>query len=189
MTDDDALPRPRRFRRTLMTFVPAIALVAFTAAVAAGMFAEGDSDDPDSVFEQGGVTWSTVDVRDGTAGSGATITARVDDKRLDGKDATDESHYVLWMLGSGTYDDRPHVDARTDERALGMAHDEEFTIKPIGAGEDSVDRINGGKFSPSIDGSVTYRDIPAGTYTLRALVMRPGEFWDGTLATRTVEVD
>lgn len=183
--------RPGRRRiqpRTLLLLLPAALLLAVTAAIAAGLFTGRDSGE--TMIEQGGVSWKSVTVTEGAGGDGATIRAAVSDERLDGKGATEESAYVLWMLGSdGTYDDRPHVDSRAAERALEMSHDDQVQIQPRGLGERSTGLIDSGQYSPSVDGTIEYRDIPPGRYQLRALVLEPGGVWDGSLAARTIEVE
>lgn len=194
MTDSPTTaPTSRRVRlrmrraRAWLIFLPGVVMVAVTIAVAAGMFA-GGGEQP-VVIEQGGIEWRSVDVRRTDAGSGFTIRARVADDRLAGDAATPSSPYVLWMLGSGRYDDRPHVDSRRDEAALGMSHDDEVQIHPVGRGMQSLDLIDSGTYSPSVDGTITYREIPAGEYRLRALVLQPDGSWDGTLAVRTIRVE
>ena len=172
-------------RRTLLTFLPGLVLLGFTLAVAAGLFTREETPPPRA---QGTVEWRSLQVTEGAVGDGATITASVSDERLEGSDATEDSPYVLWMLGSGTYDDRPHVDSRKDEALLGLEHDANVPIIPQGLGERSSGQVRSGQYSPSVDGTITYRDIPKGTYELRALVLEADGTWDGSLATRTVEV-
>jgi hypothetical protein len=172
-----------------LTVLPALVLLGIAAAAAAGLMPGADRGDRTAVLEQGGVSWTKLDISPTASGKGFTIRAGVRDARLDGDAATKDSPYVLWMLGSGSFDDRPWTNSRADEDALGMSHDEQLLIQPVGAGDDSQGQIRSGTYTPSIDGSITYRNIPAGEYELRALVMKPGGIWDGTLARRTIVVE
>jgi hypothetical protein len=181
---------PRKRARALLVWVPAIALVAFAAASSAGMFAEDPSDAAaPAPVELGGVDWRSVDIKPSTTGDGFTIQAKVADTRLEGDSADRRSPYVLWMLANGRFDDRPWTDSWLDEDALGMSHDAQVTIVPTGDGDHRRNLISTGTYTPSIDGEITYDRIPAGEYTLRALVLREGGFWDGTIAMRRIVVE
>ena len=93
------------------------------------------------------------------------------------------------MLANGRFDDRPWTDSWADEDALGMSHDEQLSMIPVGKGEDRYSLLKAGHYTPSIDGEISYDRIPAGEYTLRAVVMREGGYWDGSAAIRRIVVE
>jgi hypothetical protein len=173
--------------RRLLIWLPALVLIASGVAVSAGMFASPVEDAPP--VRELGLGWKTIDIQRSSTGNGYSITASVDGgDRLDGARATSDSDYVLWMLGNGDYDDVPWTDSWGDEQALGMTHDEQLTIVPIRDGEARKHLIRSGHYTPSVDGVISYDRIPPGQYELRALVVRDGGVWDGTIATRRIEV-
>jgi hypothetical protein len=186
--DVETRVRPTRRLRALrwLLWAPAVALIGVGVATSAGLLSPGVDDAPP--VRELGVGWKTIDVSRSTTGSGYTIHASIDRDRLDGARANRHSDYVLWMLADGRWDDTPWTDSWGDETALGMSHEQALTIIPVEEGEDREFLVDSGHYTPSVDGSITYDRIPPGEYELRALVMRDGGIWDGTIATRTIEV-
>jgi hypothetical protein len=191
-----ATPRigPRRTlrRRVLGTaaFIPGVLLLAYAVASGAGLFSPGARPEPaPAPLELGGIEWTSLDIEPSSTGEGFTVGARVADDRLVGADADPSSPYVLWMLANGRFDDRPWTDSWADEDALGLSHDSNLALIPVGRGEARKGYVLPGHFTPSIDGEITYDRIPAGEYTLRALVLQEGGLWDGTIATRRIVVE
>lgn len=94
-----------------------------------------------------------------------------------------DTAYVLFQLDDGRYDDTAFVDTVAAERALGLDPDVHLVIDPNPDG--TPPDMPQGEYSPSLDGTITYRRVPAGRHTVRAYLIRA----DHTDLSRAAEME
>lgn len=143
-----------------------------------------------STVEEGGLEWGDVEVIVDDA-DGATVQAAVllDDEAFPEATARDD-RFVMFQLGEGgRFDVDEHVDDSAAEQLIGLGDDD--TVQLFSTPEAGAASLPAGtgKYAMSLDGTITYRAIPPGTYELRAVVVDRTGAWGGQVAERTVRVE
>lgn len=186
-SSNDAISRARWLR------VVAVLSIAGAIAAAAIVLSQPKAVEAPrtSTVEDGGLEWQDVTVLP-VDGDGATVTAQVSLEQFDGFPAATsrDDRFVLYQLDEGRFDKDAHVDDSAAERMMGMDEDDNILFAPTARAESTVAeaRPGSGRYSMSLDGSISYADIPDGSWQLRAYVIDRTGRWDGEVATRMVDV-
>ena len=176
-------------RRRLRIATWAVVLLALVAIYVVTSAPEADDGRADTLVVEDGLMWGNVDVLDGSDGDGATVTASValDDGAFPVADSRDD-RFVLFQLGDGRFDVDAHVDDSVAERVIGLDDDDTVQLFSSSLADGATLPAGSGEYAMSLDGRIEYRDIPSGTWELRALVVTRDGAWDGEQASRTVVV-
>jgi hypothetical protein len=181
---NDAMSRARWLR------IVAVLSIAGAIAVAAVVLSQPKAVEAPrtSTVEDGGLEWQDVTVLP-VDGDGATVTAQVD---LDGEGfpaaTSRDDRFVMFQLGDGRFDEDAHVDDAAAERMIGLDDDDNVQLYPTAEADGASLPAGSGRYAMSLDGTIEYRDIPAGEWELRAIVVDRTGAWSGEHATRMVRV-
>lgn len=170
------------------------ALVAVGLAILAVAIVSSNPRSSDSgttlTVDEDGLVWEDVQIIEADDDDGgATVTASVELE--DGAfpaATTREDRFVMFQLGDGRFDGDKHVDDDAAEQLIGLDDDDTVQLYPTSKAGGSMLPAGSGRYAMSLDGSIEYRDIPSGTWTLRAIVVDRTGGWDGEVATRDVRV-
>jgi len=186
---DDAGPTAlHTHRRTLI--LAAAAILGIVAVLAAR---PNDANDlPSRTVERGGLSWVDVTTDPSAVeGERATLTARIHDGgQAPTPAAAPGDTYFLYQLADGRFDTDAHSDDRVAERTLVLT-DRDVLIQPLDehrAPVTSPEAPVSGEYTISLDGAITYRDLPSGRYQLVGYEIHGDGSWDGSVVKRVVEV-
>jgi hypothetical protein len=187
VSDTTPPPAPRRSPVAPRPLVAILVIAAIAITVLVASRPEPAPTRTTSTVEEGGLEWGDVDVTivDDAGAVDASVT--MDGEAFPEADSRDD-RFVMFQLGDGRYDTDAHVDDSEAERVIGLDDDDTIQLRATRAAQGAVLPAGTGRYAMSVDGSVAYRDIPAGTYELRAIVVDRTGAWHGELAQRTVRV-
>lgn len=194
----DPTGRPRVRSIGLRVSIVVIGIAVLAAGIMVATTPSKVDDTVSEPVEAGGLTLDDIDV---TAPSSArddgVLRATV---HLDGAEfptANDpDDDFVLFQLAGGRFDTSDHTDDLAAERVLDLSDDFNIEFDPgvvegqQEAGDAPPEALpKDGRYTLSLDGHIEYTGIPSGTWELRAYVVDRHGDWDGTVVTRTVDVE
>lgn len=142
-----------------------------------------------STVEENGLEWGEVTIVRADGADGGTVEASVlmDGEPFPTADGRDD-RFVMFQLDGGRFDTDRHSDDSRAERVIGLDDDDRIQISFARTGVSAAAIPSAGEYTMSLDGTIRYEDVDAGTMELRAYVVDRSGTWDGEVALREVRV-